>query len=76
MNIHPAVAFGAVIVGGALGGAMGALIAIPIVASVQAIIETYGRRYELIPEMEHPDDHGTTTSSAQTSEPERVDADS
>jgi predicted PurR-regulated permease PerM len=53
MNIHPAVAFGAVIVGGALGGAMGALIAIPIVASVQAIIETYGRRYELIPEMAH-----------------------
>lgn len=57
MNIHPAVAFGAVIVGGSLGGAMGALIAIPIVASIQAIIETYGRRYELIPEMEqHADD--------------------
>ncbi|MCZ3389690.1 MAG: AI-2E family transporter [Actinomycetia bacterium] len=56
MDIHPAVAFGAVIVGGALAGALGALIAIPIVASVQAIIETYGRRYELIPEMEH-DDH-------------------
>ena len=52
MNIHPAVAFGAVIMGGALGGALGALIAIPIVASIQAIIETYGRRYELIPEIE------------------------
>ncbi len=58
MDIHPAVAFGAVIVGGALAGALGALIAIPIVASIQAIIETYGRRYELIPEMEH-DDHRT-----------------
>ena len=56
MNIHPAVAFGAVIVGGALAGAMGALIAIPIVASIQAIIETYGRRYELIPEMAHHED--------------------
>jgi predicted PurR-regulated permease PerM len=56
MDIHPAVAFGAVIVGGALAGALGAIIAIPIVASIQAIIETYGRRYELIPEMEH-DDH-------------------
>ena len=57
MNIHPAVAFGAVIVGGALAGALGALIAIPIVASIQAIIETYGRRYELIPEIvHHPDD--------------------
>ena len=52
MNIHPAVAFGAVVVGGAVGGAMGALIAIPIVASIQSLIETYGRRYELIPEIE------------------------
>ena len=60
MDIHPAVAFGAVIVGGALAGALGALIAIPIVASIQAIIETYGRRYELIPEMEH-DDHRVVT---------------
>jgi hypothetical protein len=32
---------------------MGALIAIPIVASIQAIVETYGRRYEIIPEMAH-----------------------
>jgi predicted PurR-regulated permease PerM len=56
MNIHPAVAFGAVIAGGALGGAYGALIAIPIVASIQSVIETYGRRYELIPELAHPHD--------------------
>jgi predicted PurR-regulated permease PerM len=51
MNIHPAIAFGAVLVGAALGGALGALIAIPIVASIQSLIETYGRRYELIPEL-------------------------
>lgn len=55
MNIHPAVAFGAVILGGALGGAYGALIAIPVVASIQAMVETYGHRYELIPELAHPD---------------------
>ena len=36
--------------------AVGALIAIPIVASIQAIIETYGRRYELIPELAHHED--------------------
>jgi predicted PurR-regulated permease PerM len=52
MAIHPAVAFGSVLVGGALAGALGALIAIPIVATIQAVIETYGRRYELIPEIE------------------------
>ena len=56
MHIHPAVAFGAVIAGGALGGAFGALIAIPIVASIQSVVETYGRRYELIPELAHPED--------------------
>lgn len=52
MAIHPAVAFGAVIAGAALGGALGALIAIPVVATIQALIETYGRRYEIIPEIE------------------------
>jgi len=64
MNIHPAVAFGAVVAGAALGGAMGALIAIPIVASIQAIIETYGRRYELIPEIEHHDADEALVSAA------------
>ena len=63
MDIHPAVAFGAVIVGASLGGAMGALIAIPIVASIQAIVETYGRRYELIPEIELHDADETVIAS-------------
>jgi predicted PurR-regulated permease PerM len=53
VNIHPAVAFGAVIGGGALFGAWGALVAIPVVAAIQSTAETYGRRYELIPEMQH-----------------------
>jgi predicted PurR-regulated permease PerM len=53
VNIHPAVAFGAVIGGGALFGAWGALVAIPVVAAIQTTAETYGRRYELIPEMQH-----------------------
>lgn len=75
MNIHPAVAFGAVIVGGSLAGAMGALIAIPIVASVQAIIETYGRRYELIPEMEHHDDLVTPIGDDEPLDSETVDVD-
>jgi predicted PurR-regulated permease PerM len=48
VDIHPAVAFGAVIGGGALFGPWGALVAIPIVAAVQSVAETYGRRYELI----------------------------
>lgn len=47
VSIHPAVAFGAVIVGAALFGPLGALVSIPVVAAVQAVIETYGHRYEL-----------------------------
>lgn len=49
LDIHPAVAFASVIVGASLAGAMGAIIAIPIAAAITAIVETYGRRYELIP---------------------------
>jgi predicted PurR-regulated permease PerM len=46
--VHPAVAVGAVIAGAALFGPMGALVAIPVVAAVQAVIETYGHGYELV----------------------------
>jgi predicted PurR-regulated permease PerM len=57
--VHPAVAVGAVIAGAALFGAMGALVAIPVVAAVQAVIETYGHGYELVEEeQEAPADSG------------------
>ena len=46
--IHPAVAFGAVVAGASLFGPMGALVSIPVVAAVQAVIETYGHRYDLV----------------------------
>jgi predicted PurR-regulated permease PerM len=42
--MHPAVASGSVIVGASLLGSMGALVAIPVVAAIQSLIETYGRR--------------------------------
>jgi predicted PurR-regulated permease PerM len=48
VKIHPAVAFGAVIAGVALLGPVGAFIAIPIVASAQAFLSTYVRRYEVV----------------------------
>ncbi|MFD6231537.1 AI-2E family transporter [Streptomyces sp. NPDC060232] len=47
VHIHPAVAFGSVIAGTALLGAVGALIAIPAVATLQAFLGAYVRRYEL-----------------------------
>ncbi|HLN79244.1 MAG TPA: AI-2E family transporter [Nocardioidaceae bacterium] len=54
VSIHPAVAFGAVIVGAALFGPLGALVSIPVVAAIQAVIETYGRRYELVDGQQPP----------------------
>ncbi|MFT2018800.1 AI-2E family transporter [Streptomyces sp. 796.1] len=47
VDIHPAVAFGSVIAGTALLGAVGALIAIPATATLQAFLGTYIKRYEV-----------------------------
>ncbi|MEV1025333.1 AI-2E family transporter [Streptomyces sp. NPDC050264] len=47
VDIHPAVAFGSVIVGTALLGAVGALIAIPAVATLQAFLGAYVKRYDV-----------------------------
>lgn len=47
VDIHPAVAFGSVIAGTALLGAIGALIAIPAVATLQAFLGAYVKRYDV-----------------------------
>lgn len=47
VDIHPAVAFGSVIAGTALLGAVGALIAIPATATLQGFFTAYVRRYEV-----------------------------
>jgi predicted PurR-regulated permease PerM len=48
MSLHPAVAFGAVIAGGAIAGPIGALLALPAAASIQALVSSYAHRYEVI----------------------------
>ena len=48
MELHPAVAFGAAIVGGSLFGIMGAFLALPAVAIIQAMASTYIHRHHLI----------------------------
>jgi predicted PurR-regulated permease PerM len=35
-------------VGASLFGAVGALVSVPVVAVIEALVETYGRRYELV----------------------------
>jgi predicted PurR-regulated permease PerM len=50
MSLHPAVAFGAVIAGAALLGGVGALLALPVSATLQAFGATYIRRHEVVEE--------------------------
>jgi predicted PurR-regulated permease PerM len=51
MDVHPAIALGAVFVGVELFGPIGAIIGIPLAAAILSIIETYRNRYELVPEL-------------------------
>ncbi|WP_280338554.1 AI-2E family transporter [Nocardia neocaledoniensis] len=54
LDMHPAVAFGAVIAGAALLGPTGALLAIPVTATIQGFAGAYVRRYEVTEESETP----------------------
>jgi predicted PurR-regulated permease PerM len=53
MDVNPAIALAAVFVGGAIWGPIGALIGIPLAAAAVAILDTYSRRYDLVPELEN-----------------------
>lgn len=48
MEVHPAVAFGSVIAGTAILGPVGALLALPVSATLQGFISTYAARYNVI----------------------------
>ncbi|MGF1597692.1 MAG: AI-2E family transporter [Acidimicrobiales bacterium] len=48
LNMHPAVAFGAVLAGTATFGASGALLALPFVATVQSFISAYIARHTVV----------------------------
>jgi len=47
MAVHPAVAFGSVIAGTAILGPVGALLALPVSATLQGFISTYVARYKV-----------------------------
>ncbi len=48
MSLHPAVSFGSAIAGATLLGAPGAIMALPVAATVQAFISTYLHRHEVV----------------------------
>jgi predicted PurR-regulated permease PerM len=48
MSLHPAVAFGAALIGGAIGGVLAAFLALPVAGVIQAAVQTYARRYGVV----------------------------
>jgi predicted PurR-regulated permease PerM len=48
LELHPALAFGGALVGGAVLGPVGAILALPAVAMGQALVSSWGTRHEVI----------------------------
>ncbi|MGI5121005.1 AI-2E family transporter [Marinactinospora thermotolerans] len=66
LDMHPAVAFGSVIAGAAILGAPGALLALPVGASLQTFLGLYIRRYKV---EEHPLLDGSADSEDEEDAP-------
>ncbi|MEV7972110.1 AI-2E family transporter [Cellulomonas sp. NPDC089187] len=72
LQLNPAVAFLSVLAFGALFGALGAILALPVVATIQAVGSTYFRRHELVesellaqePSRKKKDDHEPEAAQA------------
>ncbi|MDG9684021.1 AI-2E family transporter [Streptomyces sp. DH18] len=69
VDIHPAVAFGSVIAGTALLGAVGALVAIPAIATLQAFLGAYVKRYDVT---DDPRVHGGSSRAPRRPLPSRI----
>ncbi|MFJ1803705.1 AI-2E family transporter [Streptomyces sp. NPDC088180] len=69
VDIHPAVAFGSVIAGTALLGAVGALVAIPAIATLQAFLGAYVKRYDVT---DDPRVHGGSSRAPGRRLPSRI----
>jgi len=48
MELHPAVAFGAALAGASLLGFVGAMLALPAAAMAQALVNEWGKRYDVV----------------------------
>ncbi|MEP6559580.1 MAG: AI-2E family transporter [Nakamurella sp.] len=51
MEVNPAIALASVFLGAAIWGPIGAIIGVPIAAAIVSVVQTYGRRYQLVPGM-------------------------
>jgi predicted PurR-regulated permease PerM len=67
MDVNPAIALAAVFVGAAIWGPVGALIGIPLAAAGVAILDSYKKSYDLVPEV---DSATTAADSSLDDEPD------
>jgi predicted PurR-regulated permease PerM len=60
MSLHPAVAFAAALIGGALGGIFAAFLALPVAGVIQAAVKEWSKSYEVVAEVQvvEPEDGG------------------
>lgn len=65
VNVNPAVAFGSVLLGASLFGVAGAFLAIPVTAMLLALLDIYGKRYELIEDLREQE-QGEVTPADKT----------
>jgi predicted PurR-regulated permease PerM len=52
MSLHPAVAFAAALIGGALGGIFAAFLALPVAGVIQAAVKEWSKSYEVVSEVQ------------------------
>jgi len=70
MELHPAVAFGAAFAGGSLMGVPGALMALPVAATVQAMVGAYLHRHEVVESPLTADPKAVPTAAPGDKEPD------
>jgi predicted PurR-regulated permease PerM len=60
MSLHPAVAFAAALIGGALGGVFAAFLALPVAGVIQAAVKEWSKSYDVVAEVQvvEPEDPG------------------
>jgi predicted PurR-regulated permease PerM len=73
VNVHPAVSFASVILGGALFGVAGALLAIPVAAMLLTLLDLYRTRYALVPELASSPEALAATPAEEADAPPSAD---
>jgi predicted PurR-regulated permease PerM len=73
MQLHPAVAFGAALAGGSISGLIGAFMALPAAAVIQAGFSSYLTRHEVVESELTREDHGADEEPPPGDAPESTE---